>query len=223
MSHLGACAEFHAMAAELAVGVLSGSERAGAVAHLARCPSCQQLMVELTGAADELLLLAPEIEPPPGFESRVLARLAEQRTPRRSRLRTLLAVAAIVMVAAVGGGLAAQAVGHDGGGVHLRTALAISASGRTTCRVVLSDGRPASLLISLDGPPERSDDYVAEIQPAHGKAIPVGRFSLAEGHGMLVTTVAARAADVKSVRVLDTEGKLLYEAFPAPAPAGSKA
>lgn len=212
----GTCNEFNDVAAELAVGVLSGGERAGAVAHLAGCPGCQQLMVELTGAADELLLLAPEIEPPPGFESRVLTRLAECRPPRRSRLRTLVAIAATVIVAALGGGLAVNTVGHDHGARHLRTALSISPSGRTTCRVVLTEGNPTSLLISLDGPAGLSADYMAEVQPTRGKDIPVGRFSLADGHGMLATTLAADAADVKSVRVYDTGGKLLYEAFPAP-------
>jgi len=213
----GACAKLHEASAELAVGTLSGSDRAEAVTHLARCPSCQQLMVELTGVADDLLLLAPEMEPPPGFESRVLARLAEQRSPRRSRLRVLVAIAATVLVAAVGAGIVTQAVGHDHGSERLRTALAISPSGRTTCRVVVAGNDPASLLISLDGPAELSADYVAEVQPANANAIPVGRFSLSGGHGMLSTTVATKAADLKSVRVYDTGGKLLYEAFPAPA------
>ncbi len=213
-----ACNRFNESAAELAVGILSGSERAEAVAHLAGCPSCQQLMVELTGAAEDLLLLAPVIEPPPGFESRVLDRLAAERSPRRSRLRILVAVAATVVVAALGGGLAVQAVGHDDGPGRLRTALAISPSGRTTCRVVLAGGNPSSLLISLDGPPDLSSEYTAEVQPARGKAIPVGRFNLADGHGMLSTTVAARATEVKSVRVYDSDGTLLYETFPAPTP-----
>lgn len=211
------CTGFNEVAPELAVGILSGGERAGAVAHLARCANCQQLMIELTGAADELLLLAPEVEPPPGFESRVLARLAEQRAPRRPRLWALVAVAAVVILAAVGGGLTAQAVGNDHGeGGRLRTALAMSASGRTTCRVVLAGGNPASLLISLDGTTGQYSDYVAEVQPKTGKAIPVGRFSLSDGHGMLATTVAADAADLESVRVYDPDGRLVYEAFPAP-------
>jgi len=213
-----ACARFDEEAAELAVGVLSGSQRAGAVAHLAGCPNCQQLMVELTGAADELLLLAPEVEPPPGFEFRVLGRLAEHGAPRRSRLRSLVAMAAIAVVAALGGGLVAQTVGHDHGSGRLRTALAISPSGRMTCRVVLSEGKPTSLLISLDGPAGLSADYVAEVQSSGGKAVPVGRFSLSDGHAMLSTSVAVDAADVQSVRVSDTEGTLLYEAFPVPAP-----
>jgi hypothetical protein len=94
----------------------------------------------LTGVADDLLLVAPEVEPPPGFESRVLARLG-------------------------------------------------------------------------------AGDYVAEARSTSGKVIPLGRFSLTAGHGLLAITVAVDATDVKSVRVSDADGSRVYEAFPAPTPA----
>jgi hypothetical protein len=226
----GPCARFAGVAAELAVGTLSGSERGAAVAHLAACPGCRQLAVELTGVADDLLLVAPEVEPPPGFESRVLARLAADRAPRRSRLRTLVAVAAAAVLVAAGGGAVARGGFALGGGHHqgpaaLRTALATSPGSPTTCRVVLAGGKPATLLISLDGPggpgdpAEGAGDYVAEARSISGKVIPLGRFSLTGGHGLLATTVAVDATDVKSVRVSDADGSRVYEAFPAPTPA----
>ncbi|MGI9079798.1 MAG: hypothetical protein ACR2GF_03095 [Acidimicrobiales bacterium] len=49
--------------------------------------------------------------------------------------------------------------------------------------------------------------------------IPLGRFSLTDGHGLLATTVAVDVTDVKSVRVFDADGSRVYEAFPAPTPA----
>jgi hypothetical protein len=174
--------------------------------------------------------VAPEVEPPPGFESRVLARLAADRGPRRSRLRTLVAVAAAVVLVAAGGGVAARAgFGNGGrrdqGPAALRTALATSPGSPTTCRVVLAGGNPAALLISLDGPGEPGNraegagDYVAEAWSTSGKVIPLGRFGLTDGHGLLATTVAVDAADVKSVRVFDADGSRVYEAFPARIPA----
>jgi predicted anti-sigma-YlaC factor YlaD len=66
------CAEARELFPELAIGVAAGDERARALGHLSGCPACRG---ELAGAAevvDELLLLAPEHEPPPGFESSVL-------------------------------------------------------------------------------------------------------------------------------------------------------
>jgi anti-sigma-K factor RskA len=69
------CDEFAEVAAEFALGVLTGRERAAALAHLNGCESCREQVRELTMAGDELLALLPPAEPPAGFESRVLDRL----------------------------------------------------------------------------------------------------------------------------------------------------
>ena len=212
------CAELREVSVDLALGDLSGSERGEALAHLSMCPVCGQLVGELTRVAEDLLLLAPEVEPPPGFESRVLARLGEQRQPRRHRLRSLVAIAAALVMFALGGGLVALMTAGDGGPEPVRTALAISPSGRSTCRVVVQGERPASLVVSLDGQPGTSFEYVVEAQPTSGAPIPLGRFATTDGHGLLATTVAVDAEDIRSVRVFDMERKLLYEAFPAPVP-----
>ena len=69
------CDEFAEVAAELALGVLTGRERARALAHLDGCESCREQVRELSMAGDELLALLPPAEPSAGFESRVLERL----------------------------------------------------------------------------------------------------------------------------------------------------
>jgi len=69
------CDEFAEVAAELALGVLTGRERAAALAHLDGCESCRELVRELTMTGEELLALLPSREPPPGFETRVLERI----------------------------------------------------------------------------------------------------------------------------------------------------
>lgn len=74
LNQLG-CAGFADVTAELALGALTGRERAAAVAHLDRCTACQENVCRLTVTGDELLGLLPVREPPAGFESRVLERL----------------------------------------------------------------------------------------------------------------------------------------------------
>jgi hypothetical protein len=69
------CAQLVDMAAELALGVLTGRERAAALAHLDGCPACSEYVRELTLTGEELLGLLPPHEPPAGFETRVLERL----------------------------------------------------------------------------------------------------------------------------------------------------
>jgi hypothetical protein len=69
------CQEFSDVAAELALGVLTGRERAQALAHLDRCASCREEVGQLTATGEGLLGLLPSVEPPAGFETRVMDRL----------------------------------------------------------------------------------------------------------------------------------------------------
>ena len=69
------CAEFADAAAELALGVLTGRERARALAHLDRCETCRENVRQLTVTGEELVGLLPAIAPPAGFETRVMERL----------------------------------------------------------------------------------------------------------------------------------------------------
>ena len=66
---------FEADLAELAAGVLDTREEAELFSHLVSCSSCATEFEQLASAAKSLLLLVLEIEPPDGFESRLLDRL----------------------------------------------------------------------------------------------------------------------------------------------------
>jgi hypothetical protein len=71
-----ACEEFREVAPDLALGLLTGADRAAALAHAATCAECRRYLAGMVQVADELLLLAPSVEPAIGFESRVMTRLA---------------------------------------------------------------------------------------------------------------------------------------------------
>ena len=81
------CAGFGDVAAELALGVLTGRERAEALAHRDHCEACREHVRQLTMTGEGLLGLLPSREPPAGFETRVMERLGlavpERRTAGR--------------------------------------------------------------------------------------------------------------------------------------------
>lgn len=101
------CAQLADAAPELALGVLCGRERADALEHLDGCGSCRQLVSSLSGVTDELLRsLAPSVEPPAGFETRVLAAMTpsphvEARRSGRYRMFAALAAACIALLVGV--------------------------------------------------------------------------------------------------------------------------
>jgi hypothetical protein len=74
------CAELADVAAELALGVLTGRERAMAVAHLDTCGACREDVRQFMETGEALRELLPPVEPPAGFETRVLARLGMSAT-----------------------------------------------------------------------------------------------------------------------------------------------
>ncbi|HEY8525836.1 MAG TPA: zf-HC2 domain-containing protein [Acidimicrobiales bacterium] len=73
------CDQMRELAPDLALGLLTGAERAAALDHLEGCAACRAEVASLTDVGEAVLALAPEVEPPPGFTARVLDRIAAAR------------------------------------------------------------------------------------------------------------------------------------------------
>ena len=71
--------------AELALGVLTGRERARVLSHVESCPRCAEELEQLSRAADTVVQAAPEMEPPMGFEVRLFERMGVADVRRRRR------------------------------------------------------------------------------------------------------------------------------------------
>lgn len=106
------CEQIRELLPELSLGTLGGEDRARALDHVRGCADCSAELAMLSRVADGLLTLAPQQEPPEGFEERVMAQLRRERPRHRlQRIVALAAAAAIVAVIAGGGTLMATA--HD--------------------------------------------------------------------------------------------------------------
>ena len=96
------CAKTREALPELALGIADGHQRALALEHAAHCSDCRRELEQLSSLADDLIALAPQREPRPGFENRVLDRIGAyqaRRRPARLRLRRLAVAAAVPAVA----------------------------------------------------------------------------------------------------------------------------
>src|SRR5262245_6547386 len=113
MSDEMSCGQVRELAAELALGIADGQERDAALRHVATCPDCRAEVGDLSRVVDDLIVLAPEHEPPPGFAARTVDRLGV-RAPRRIRWRSALTLAAsIVLAIALGAGVMFRATSDD--------------------------------------------------------------------------------------------------------------
>ena len=157
------CTAVRELAAELALDLLDGDERAAALAHLQTCPACRDEVASLARAADELLLLAPEAEADPDLEARVLDRLGAPAAPaeptapvvavapahhHRVRRRLLAAAAAVVLVAAAATLALAARTPDAGPAAAARTAsMRTAATGQVVGTVRLASGADATVSI----------------------------------------------------------------------------
>jgi anti-sigma factor RsiW len=78
VSDAESCDGAQADLAEMALGVLSGEDRARVLVHLESCERCAADLRALGAVVDELLSDVPEAEPPAGFELGVLRAISQQ-------------------------------------------------------------------------------------------------------------------------------------------------
>jgi hypothetical protein len=105
------CATFDDDVDELALGHLDEPRRSRLLAHAAACAHCHASLESLGTIVDRLLLAAPEVEPPEGFESRVLQRIPDDpaaSSSKRSIGRWVVSITAVVVAFLAGGALVAQ-------------------------------------------------------------------------------------------------------------------
>jgi Putative zinc-finger len=228
-----ACADVEESLAELALGILPGDERAIVLSHLSICKRCQAEAEKLTLTADTLLQLAPEVEPPVGFEVRLFERLgvsvpdAEVNVARRrilgplarlsNRGRVWVAAAAVTLGVALGFGggwvanpgtsLASPPSEHSVAGA---TATLLS-DNHAVGTVSMFAGTPGWMLMTVHGG-SASGWVTCEVTLANGRQVDVGSFRLEQGYGAWVARLPASAREIRSARVTTAVGALVGSA-----------
>jgi hypothetical protein len=178
---------------ELALGIASGDERAAVVQHAGRCASCQRLLNDLALVGDDLLRLAPEHEPPPGFELRVLERIGAPQPARRRRRRIgrfALALASVLAAAGLAAGVVLVETGDERRLGEQLAAVLERAEGKYIAVTELRDarrrnvglvfhygGNPSWVFVTLDRPLP-AGRYRAELVTRTGAASELGTFAL---------------------------------------------
>lgn len=212
-----ACAAVDDDLAELALGTLTGKAREAALAHLDACPRCSAEVDEMSASADQLVYLAPDTEPPVGFEARVFERLGLLRPaspprswPFRFPRRVLAIAAAVLLVVAFGVGAVVGRSTKPTGAVAsppIELSSLVSA-GKTMGQVYVYAGNPTWLFMVID-----SSDWQGtlrcEVVQDDGSPLMLGRFWLSDGKGAWAESVNVPAGRLVEARVMSAQGKVL--------------
>jgi hypothetical protein len=98
---------------DLALGHLAPDQADAVLAHVRGCDRCRTELDALSATADWLLLLAPEAEPPVGFEARALSAMGVGRSRRASWTRRVAVLVLLVAGAAAVGVMVGRASAPD--------------------------------------------------------------------------------------------------------------
>jgi anti-sigma factor RsiW len=220
------CEETRQLVAELALGIADGADRAQALRHLAECADCRRELGELSELADELLMLAPEVEPPVGFESRVLALVQPPRPPRRWR-RGLAILAPAAVAAALATTIVLGATADDRRlADHYRATLAaahgsyfeaarLQAPANVPAGVVYGyRGTPSWIFVAVDRP-YRAAGYTVELALRSGRRVPLPSFRIDPKTGSAGQSIPVDVYDVSAVLLIGgTRGEVLQAELP---------
>jgi hypothetical protein len=196
------CADVDGVAAEAALGFLAGEERARLLAHVESCDDCRRLVAEMSVAADELVLLAPDVDPPAGFESRVLARMTSPPRPRR-RWPALAAAAAVVVI---GAAVALTVIRSP----HSAVA---EATMRTPQGDVVGDayvhrGEPSWVFVAVPRWTEPDADYELRVTLSDGTMLHVAGPREQSARGGWGTTVDTAGASLRLLELVGSDGRV---------------
>jgi hypothetical protein len=187
---------------------------------VAGCAACRAELDELAGMADTLLLLGPEAEPPAGFESRVLDRLAAVRpapdlAPRRRTwpVVSLAAAAAIVVGLAMGSVLARRAVPSSAPSTRVGAMEARVAGWKGRVVALPVAGHTASTELIVSATSARSyGTYSLEVVDRDGGVHRYDNVALTDGKVLWSRTIAEPVVDLRRVRMITTDGTVLCQA-----------
>lgn len=194
---------------ELALGVLDGPDRARVLAHVRDCPRCTDELAGLAATVDAVATTATT-DPPPGFESRVLARLDGPAQPVRRHRAALLAAAAVLLVVVAAGLVAVVGLGRDDPTAS-RTAAMTTPSGDVVGHIRVT-GDPAEVLVAAPGwSAGEGGPYRLRVTTTAGRVVDDDQVTLTEGYaGYGIGDVAA--ADIDRIEMIDPEGRVVCSA-----------
>jgi Putative zinc-finger len=217
------CEEYENELAELALGVLTGRERARVLSHVDSCPRCAEELEVLSRTADTVVMAAPEMEPPLGFEVRLFERMGvtDVRPRRRRRhLRGSRWVPALVGVAAVAAALALglsltssptpNVTAQSQRSRQVVTA-ALVANDKTVGHVMTVGGDTPWLSMTLDDS-AASGTVRCVVVTADGTRHWVGTFDAHEGYGAWMAPLHVDPADVRTAEVVAPSGTVIATA-----------
>jgi anti-sigma-K factor RskA len=214
------CEQYQEELSELALGVLTGRDRARVLAHVDSCPRCAEELEQLSRAADVVVQAAPEAEPPMGFEVRLFERMGVADLRRKNRFRPprwavgALSAAAAVIALAVGLSLglsSSTSPSQSAATAHGVVTASLVADGTVVGRVGAHGGaHPWMSMMLVDSSAQGTVNCI--VVTSDGVSQQVGSFVAKKGYGAWVAPLHVDPKDIRSAEVVAPSGRVIATA-----------
>ena len=221
MSTEADCHEVRGLTAEVALGVADGEDRARVLDHVVDCSECRHELEDLTALADDLVVLAPEHEPPLGFELRTVRGLQPKRRRRRrwrvpavafaaAALAATTATASVLFLVRDDRRLAGEyrATLSEANGTAFRAVPLRNTAGGKAGTAFVYEGAPSWMLVTVDSSSPASQ---AELVTRDGRTVSLPAFTLSSRSWGGVLPLDAR--QVAAIHLLDATGRSVLVAY----------
>ena len=214
VDHPAQCEVIAEELSELALGTLSGRRRSEVLDHVGSCQLCSAELAQLSIVVEALQQLAPRVQPPLGFETRLAQKLHAKATsrPRRSRRVGALIAAAVVMLAFGLGAVVATAAGNGRGEsveANLDTAN-FTSDGQVIGELYISAGSPAWMLVTMHAGGWQGT-VTCNVTFSGGQVETIGVFEHSGG-STWAASLPPTAGQVRSAQLVASNGTVLASA-----------
>jgi anti-sigma-K factor RskA len=223
------CDDYAENLPELALGILTGRDRAAALAHVDGCAHCAEELEQLSHAADAVLSVAPELEPTVGFEVRLFNRMGVADVPapraasRHAPLRWLSSsprwalAAAASIVALVVGLSVGWSIGSPSGPSRQRptdpavASATLTEHGSLVGRVVTYGGSTPWMIVTL-ADSSAHGNISCEVVTDDGMTHKIGTFAATYGYAAWDAPLRVAPQDVRKAEVVSSNGTVIATA-----------
>jgi len=218
------CEKFADNLAEMALGILTGRERMATLAHVESCALCTHELESLSWATDAMLHMAPQVEPPLGFEVRLFSRIGVDELGARrraSRPRWILAGAAAVVALATGLGIGLS-VGSSSPNAKVEAQAHSTTSKPMLTADLTENGSPVGVVSLYGGStPALTMDLAessvhgivtCEIVTDNGATHKLGSFKVTHGYGAWVAPLGVPPDAVRTAQLISPDGTTIASA-----------
>ncbi len=213
------CAAFGEAAPALAVGTVAEPYRSELFTHAASCASCAAALADLSEVADGLLNLAPEVEPPVGFETRAVARMGHPPDAStgaatwRQWHRSVAIAASVVVSLAAGVVLGRTTADRPDAAAPAASGVIVSVTGQRVGTVDLEARATPRVVLTMDRSGSWPGVWTCQIRAADGRWVDVGSYTAED----VIGRVWAAGIDLallgsSEMRILDGSGTVVATA-----------